>query len=361
MTSGRGGRIPAGDGESGAPKSQDMAHPDPKVIQAKRQMAHPVRRRPLEPAAGGLRGLLPNTSDPGLFGASARLAARLKPRRRRHRWLVVGLGLIVTAAVLAASLPGEWNRTASPSPSLDLAANGAPVDPTHSPAASVSASSDSTPSDSTSSATPSASATATMGPLITPTAAPPTKAAVKIYTFVALGDSLTSGYGDPGPAWPVRLDAEDANLTLAHNSGVVGDKTADMWYRLNKDVFAYNPNVLFILGGTNDLGHGYGQSATISNLKAIILAARAKSIRIFILTIPPDSYSGMASKIDDLNAAIVHLANNYRIVVIDIHAALSTSSGVFVPKYTVDGLHFSAAGAQVVANTVYARIHRLGY
>ena len=359
MSSSRSGRPP-GEGESGAPKSQDMAHPDPKVTQAKRQMAHPVRRRPLEPAKGGLRGLLPNTSDPGLYGASARLVARLKPERRRHRWLVVALALVVTAAVLAASLPGAWNRTASASPSLDLAAN-APVDPTHSPTASVSTSAESASPDPTPSASPSASASATMGPLVTPTAAPPTKAVVKIYSFVALGDSLTSGYGDPGPAWPVRLDAEDANLTLAHNSGVVGDKTADMWYRLNKDVFAYNPNVLFILGGTNDLGRGYGQSATISNLKAIILAARAKSIRIFILTIPPDSYSGMASKIDDLNAAIVHLANNYRIVVIDIHAALSTSSGVFVPKYTVDGLHFSAAGAQVVANTVYARIHPLGY
>jgi lysophospholipase L1-like esterase len=253
---------------------------------------------------------------------------------------------------------------ASASPSPDLAANVVPADPTvsqgPSTAVASAAATDPTPDASpTAPATP--SATPTMGPTVSPTAAPPTKPVVKIYPFVALGDSLTSGYGDPGPAWPVRLDKEDANLTLAHNAGVVGDRTADMWYRLNSDVFAYKPNVLFILGGTNDLGHGYGVSATISNLKAIILAARAKSIRIFVLTIPPDSYQSMADKIDTLNAAIVHLANIYQIVVIDIHAALSTTSGVFVPAYTVDGLHFSAAGAQRVADTIYARIHRLGY
>jgi lysophospholipase L1-like esterase len=358
MTSGRNGRIPPAEGESGGPKAQDMAHPDPKVIQAKRQMAHPVRRKPLTPPSGGLAALLPNTSDPGLYGASARFVARLKPRQGRRRWLAVAMAAVVVAAALAAGMPGGWSGAASASPSPDLA-NGAPVDPTHSPTPSISA--DPASPDPTPSAAPSASATPTMGPTITPPAAPPTKPVIKIFTFVTLGDSLTSGYGDPGPAWPVRLDAEDANLRLVHNSGVVGDKTADMWNRLNKDVFAYDPNVLFILGGTNDLGHGYGESATISNLKAIILAARAKSIHIFMMTIPPDSYAGMAGKIDSLNAAIVHLANDYRIVVIDIHAALSTASGVYVPKYTVDGLHFSAAGAQVVANTVYARIHRLGY
>jgi len=338
-----------------------MAHPNPKVIQAKRQMAHQVRRRPVKPASSGLASLLPNTSDPGIYGAGARFVARLKPGPGRRRGLLVVLAVLVAAGALAAGLPGRWNDPTSAGASPDLAANVAPVDPTASSTpSSAMTSPDPTPSASAT-ATATASATPAMGPTINPTPAPPTKLVVPIYTFVALGDSLTSGYGDPGPAWPVRLDAEDANLRLVHNSGVVGDRTADMWYRINKDVFAYNPNVLFILGGTNDLGRGYGESATISNLKAIILAARARSIRIFMMTIPPDSYPSMASKIDSLNAAIIHLANIYRIVVIDIHATLSTSSGVFVPAYTVDGLHFSAAGAQVVANTIYARIHRLGY
>jgi lysophospholipase L1-like esterase len=69
----------------------------------------------------------------------------------------------------------------------------------------------------------------------------------------------------------------------------------------------------------------------------------------------------MAANIDSLNAAIIHLANSYKIVYIDIHAALSTTTGVYVSKYTSDGLHFSDLGAQTVATTIYGRIHRLGY
>jgi lysophospholipase L1-like esterase len=183
----------------------------------------------------------------------------------------------------------------------------------------------------------------------------------KVYTFVALGDSLTSGYGDPGPSWPSRLDAEDANLRLVNNAGVPGDTTAQMLARVNSDVFAYKPEVLFIMGGTNDLGHNISQATTIANLRAIIVAANAKGIRITLITIPPNASAGMVNEIDSLNAAIVHLGNAYRLVVIDIHTPLSQSTGVYWPKYTSDGLHFSALGAQAVANTIYARIHPYGF
>jgi lysophospholipase L1-like esterase len=40
---------------------------------------------------------------------------------------------------------------------------------------------------------------------------------------------------------------------------------------------------------------------------------------------------------------------------------LSTSDGIYVGKYTVDGVHFSALGAQTVANTVQARVKRYGW
>jgi lysophospholipase L1-like esterase len=69
----------------------------------------------------------------------------------------------------------------------------------------------------------------------------------------------------------------------------------------------------------------------------------------------------MAADIDALNAAITNLGNAYKLIVIDIHTPLSTSTGVYAPMYTVDGLHFSDLGAQTVANTVYARIHRYGF
>jgi len=179
---------------------------------------------------------------------------------------------------------------------------------------------------------------------------------------VALGDSLTSGYNNPGPAWPSRLDGEDANLSLAHNAGIPGDTTAGMLPRLDRDVFAYDPGVLFVLGGTNDIGHYSNYSTILANLKAIIVKAQAKKIKVFLITVPPNSSSSMRDSIDTLNAYLQHLANTYKIYLIDIHTPLTSSSnGLILAKYTVDGLHFNDAGAQVVANTIYNRIHRLGY
>jgi lysophospholipase L1-like esterase len=93
----------------------------------------------------------------------------------------------------------------------------------------------------------------------------------------------------------------------------------------------------------------------------MLLAAKAKGIRVFLMTIPPDSYTGMAGQINSLNAAIVRLGNANSVVVVDIHAPLSTSDGVYVRKFTSDGLHFSALGAATVASAVYSRVHRLGY
>lgn len=266
---------------------------------------------------------------------------------------MVVLGLLVVAAAVSASLPGGWTDTASAGSSSG-------------PRAMVAQLMESMPT-----ATPFAAETFADPPLISPSDTPtpsptpkpppaPTKKPVaKTYTFVALGDSLTAWPTD-GP-WPSRLDAEDANLRMLNNAGVPGDLTSQMLARLNSDVLAYKPEVLFILGGTNDLGRNVSQATTIANLRSIIVAAKAKGIRIFLMTIPPNSSSGMASDIDSLNAAITHLGNIYTLVVIDIHTPLSQANGTYVPKYTSDGLHFTALGAQTVANTIYNRIHRLGY
>lgn len=164
-----------------------------------------------------------------------------------------------------------------------------------------------------------------------------------------------------GGPWPARLDAADANLRLVNNAGVPGDLTAEMLARCDMDVWPYQPDVLFILGGTNDLGHGVDQSTTIANLRSIVIGARSRHVHIFLMQVPPTFNAPDVEAIDSLNAAIVHLGNIYSIVVIDIHTPLSASDGTIVPKYTTDGLHLSSLGVGVVVSAIYNRIHRLGY
>jgi lysophospholipase L1-like esterase len=132
--------------------------------------------------------------------------------------------------------------------------------------------------------------------------------------------------------------------------------------RLNSDVYPYNPDVLFVLGGTNDLGFGISGSAIIANLRAILVDAKAHKITVILLVVPPQSSSGSARAIESLNTAIVNLARAQRVTYVDIHAPLTNANGVFYPKYAMsDGLHLSNLGAQAVANTVRARVRLLGY
>lgn len=325
-------------------------------------MAHQVRRGPLQWFGDVFAAPLSGYKGADAGGFAARFFRSFVPKEQRRREFAAVLALLVAAAAISASLPGGWAEPTLASTSTQIAAGLTAVDSTPTPDSSTPAPTPYVdPALALRSAAPTLPPTPTPTPKPTPapTKKPTPKPAAKVYTFVALGDSLTAWPSDA--PWPTRLDAEDANLRLVNNAGVPGDTTAEMLARLKSDVFAYKPEVLFIMGGTNDLGQNISQATTIANLRAIIVAASAKGIRIDLMTIPPDAYPDMAQKIDSLNAAIVHLGNIYKLVVIDIHTPLSTSTGVYVRRYTSDGIHFTALGAQIVANTIYSRIHRYGF
>jgi lysophospholipase L1-like esterase len=334
-----------------------MAHPDPHhVFESARHMARPSRRSPLAMLASlGSTGSAGSAGAEGsLSAAVARVGRRVLPREAKRREMVAVLTLLVGASLFSVTGPIASAGSTPPTPSSQIAAGDPTTDQTPDPTQ--------TPEpDGTSSPDPETPApTATPTPQPQPKPAPPRKRAPKpvtVSTFVALGDSLTAW---PNTPWPSRLDAEDPNLRLIKNVGIPGNTTAQMRARLTTDVYPYSPNVLFVLGGTNDLGYGISGSATIANLRAIIVGAKSHKINVVLLLVPPDSYPSMASKINSLNAAIIDLANSQRILYVDIHAPLANSAGTYFAKYTSDGLHFTDLGAQVVANTIRARIKSHG-
>ena len=338
-----------------------MAHLNPRMARTGQHMAHPVKQNPVRSFAAAVVGALPNERDAGVWGFVGRLGRRIVPRDQRRRELVGVVALLLAAGAVSASLPGGWASSTSPAaiPAAQLVAGAnasatpTPTEASASPTSTLYIQPVPTPSPTdTPSPTPTPSPTSPPAPAATP-------APVKVSTFVAMGDSLTA-WPSESP-WPDRLDKGDANLRILNNAGVPGDTTAEMRGRFDRDVLAYKPNVVFILGGTNDLGHNISQATTIANLKAMVVAAKAKGIRVFLMTIPPDSFASMARSIDSLNAAIVRLGNANSVVVIDIHTPLSTSDGVYVRKFTSDGLHFSVLGSATVATTVHSRVSRFGY
>jgi lysophospholipase L1-like esterase len=314
---------------------------------ATRRFAGPSRGRFAGPSLGRIAGV-PRGRLPGA------------PRRRE---LAVVLGLLVVAGVLSAAGFSRGGGTAAPSstdPNADaglIAAIDSTAQPTLTPDPALLALEFSVPMPPDPTPEPTASPVPTASPATTAAPKAPTAPAVP-RRFVALGDSLTAWPADP---WPSRLDAIDPQLKLVKNAGIPGNVTAQMRARLSSDVLAYKPDALFVMGGTNDIAYGYSQATIIANLKAIATTAQAHGIRVFLMTIPPDSYTGMAGRIDSLNGAILSLANSLKIRAIDIHRPLTSSSGTYISRYTSDGLHFSSLGAQVVANAIYARVKPVGY
>lgn len=342
---------------------RQMAHLDPQVADDARHMAHPARKSslgPLGPLGDALAAITPawmHRDASSLDGARASISTgvarsgrRFLPVEPRRREVMAVMLLLVVASLSSVTGPISGYGSSGPTPLYVLIggdptadAVATPVEPLP-PVGTLALDSTMPP------------ATPTPKPKPLPTKKPVTKA--KVRTFVALGDSLTAW---PDTPWPSRLDSADTLLTLVNNAGVPGDTTSQMRARLNADVYTHHPDVLFVLGGTNDLGFGVAGSATIANLRAIIVGAKAHKITVILLVVPPDSYSSMAPKIASLNAAIVHLANSQRVTYVDIHTPLTNANGVFYAKYTSDGLHFSDLGAQVVANTVRTRVKRLGF
>jgi lysophospholipase L1-like esterase len=311
----------------------------------------------------------------GRVAASVRAwhgAGRLGGTPRRREMASILALLLVASVVSAAGLSGGSSgkggsggdggpsTTGSPADTGLVSASANPtVEPTLTPDPALLALQYSVPMapDPTPEPTPSPVPTAVPKKSTLPAPKPAT-APAPIYSFVALGDSLTAWPANP---WPSRLDSIDPQLRLIHNAGVPGNLTWQMKGRLSADVLAYKPNALFVMGGTNDLAAGVGQATIIANLRAIATTAQSHGIHVFLLTIPPDSYPAMVSRVNALNGAIVALGTSLGVRVTNIYRPLASSAGTYVARYTSDGLHLSSLGAQVVANTIYARIKPVGY
>lgn len=83
--------------------------------------------------------------------------------------------------------------------------------------------------------------------------------------IVCFGDSLTRGYGaTQGKDYPARL--EEMTGIEVINSGVSGNTTADGLARLEADVLAFEPDVVLITLGGNDLKNRVGVDTARANL-----------------------------------------------------------------------------------------------
>ena len=189
--------------------------------------------------------------------------------------------------------------------------------------------------------------------------------------FLAFGDSMTagkvaSGVIDASISYPTQLlsmlqHQYATQAFMMTNDGLNNETAADYGLgggvtRLDPELVRYQPEVLLLLEGANDLNAGGAANipTAIQALQTMIRTARARNVRVVIATLPPQIAqppgaivrSNSAALVAPFNAQLIQMASSEQTPVVDLYTGM-------LPRVTdwidTDGLHPNAAGYQQMA------------
>jgi acyl-CoA thioesterase-1 len=187
----------------------------------------------------------------------------------------------------------------------------------------------------------------------TPTEAPVARTDDERPKIVVLGDSLTAGLGlldtQSFPALvQQKIDTDGFEFEVV-NGGVSGDTSAGGLRRLDW-VLQEDVRVLIVALGANDGLRGLSAAEMKRNLEQIIQTARARQVLVILagMEAPPNYGAQYATSFRQVYR---DLALQYRVPFIPF--LLDSVAGQPALNQS-DGIHPNAAGAAVVADTVWS-------
>lgn len=192
--------------------------------------------------------------------------------------------------------------------------------------------------------------------------------------IVFLGDSITQGGAGPnGYVTMIRqaLDKKHADLKIeVIGAGISGNKVPDLQRRVDKDVIAKKPTIVFIYIGINDVWHGEKDPArgTLpdafeSGLKEVIGKCRDAGATVVLCTPTVigeknDGANALDAKLDQYSDISRKIAKELKLPLCDLRAAFvghlkahnkdNAEKGVL----TSDRVHLNLAGNEFVAKTM---------
>jgi acyl-CoA thioesterase-1 len=181
-------------------------------------------------------------------------------------------------------------------------------------------------------------------------------------TVLALGDSLTAGYGlaeGEGlvPQLQDWLRAQGADVTVI-NAGVSGDTTAGGLSRLDWSLTPEVDAVMVLLGG-NDLLRGLPVAEVRSNLDAILAGIQAKGLPVLLIPMQASMNFGPDYKAA-FDAVYPELAAKHGALLAEPYfAALGTDLSAIGEVMQADGIHPSKAGVAKIVPVLGPKVQEL--
>lgn len=183
---------------------------------------------------------------------------------------------------------------------------------------------------------------------------------------VALGDSLTAGYGlaqGDGlvPQLQAWLDEQGADATLV-NAGVSGDTTRGGLSRVEWSLSDQTDAMIVTLGG-NDLLRGIDPASSRANLAAILDIAAARDLPVLLVGLEAPSNFGKAFK-TSFDGMYAELSQDYgTLYAEDFFAGMRMSDGDTLQDVSefmqADGIHPNAEGVALIVQALGPKVIEL--
>lgn len=184
---------------------------------------------------------------------------------------------------------------------------------------------------------------------------------------IGLGDSvMVGGSTQPGLAadyypgfaswFAWACYRSQSRLIYQHNAGVGGNTSAQGLARMQADVIAKSPSVVFIQFGANDANASVPVATYAANIEAMVALALRNGILPVLCT--PHQWSNSQVTLLAYYAEWVRAyATRKGLPLMDLYAALvDPATGLTPASYTGDNYHLSIAGAKLAGSYVADRI-----
>jgi len=99
------------------------------------------------------------------------------------------------------------------------------------------------------------------------------------YDIVAFGDSLVEGLGTPDLGGFVSVLEDRFDIDI-FNAGTRSDTTVDLLERVHEDVLMWDPLIVILIVGGNDVLHGVLQDTVLENLDTLFSLFQEKDITV---------------------------------------------------------------------------------